>query len=183
MKILLAVMMICVISGIAHAHTVFVPEGKTMKIHWAVLQAKPGKMPEMAAISARTAAKYTPNEQGSYSLYGGIDAKNPDIMRLLEIYEDEAAYQIHRNSDGFKAFITEREPILEKLTFLPECWDFSQHRSLATEAISFTRWSFIRTRKQRGITLPQSSIYLTERRQMQCLTQERSSITCPHKLS
>ena len=103
----------------AEAHTVFAPEGHTLKVHWAVLQAKPGKMPEMAAISARTVAKYTPNESGSYSLYGGVDAGNPDLMRILEIYEDEAAYQVHRDSEGFKAFVAEREPIFESLKILP----------------------------------------------------------------
>ncbi|MBQ7154204.1 MAG: antibiotic biosynthesis monooxygenase [Synergistaceae bacterium] len=117
---LLALMFVCLMfAGQAEAHTVFAPAGKTLKVHWAVLQAKPGKMQEMAAISARTVAKYTPNESGSYSLYGGIDAKNPDLMRILEIYEDEAAYQVHRDSEGFKAFITEREPILESLKILP----------------------------------------------------------------
>ena len=103
----------------AWGYSVFAPEGHTLKVHWAVLQAKPGKMPEMAAISARTVAKFTPNEKGSYSLYGGLDADNPDLMRILEIYEDEAAYQVHRDSEGFKAFIEERKPILEKLTILP----------------------------------------------------------------
>ena len=117
--VLLALMFAAFMSGTAGAYSIFSPAGKTLKVHWAVLEAKPGKMGEMAAISARTVAKYTPNEAGSYALYGGLDAKKPDVMRLLEIYEDEAAYQVHRDSEGFKAFITEREPILEKLTILP----------------------------------------------------------------
>ena len=114
---MMIVVLMCASQALAYPVTAH--EGKTLKIHWAVLQAKPGKMAEMAAISARTVAKYTPNEPGSYSLYGAIDAQNTDIMRLLEIYEDEAAYQVHRDSDGFKAFITEREPILESIKFLP----------------------------------------------------------------
>ena len=40
-------------------------------------------------------------------------------MRLLEIYEDEEAYQIHRSSEGFKQYIEERAPILESLIILP----------------------------------------------------------------
>ena len=103
----------------SYAHTVFSPEGKTMKIHWAVLESKPGKMSDMAAISVRTVAKATPNESGTYSLYGAIDAANHDIMRLLEIYEDESAYDIHTSSEGFKAFVEERKPILESVKFLP----------------------------------------------------------------
>ena len=120
MKVLaLAFLFLTLITGSSYAYSVFAPEGKTLKVHWAVLQSKPGKMMDMAAISSRTVAKYTPNESGSYSLYGAIDSKNPDIMRILEIYEDEEAYQIHRASEGFKAFITEREPILESLKILP----------------------------------------------------------------
>ena len=119
MKLLVLMMMCILFVKSAEASTVFAPEGHTLKVHWAVLQAKPGKMSEMAAISARTVAKYTPNESGSYSLYGGVDAGNPDVMRILEIYEDEAAYQVHRDSEGFKAFITEREPILGSLKILP----------------------------------------------------------------
>ena len=118
-KFIALTVMLLVFTSQAHAHTVFAPEGHTLKVHWAVLQAKSGKMQEMAAISARTVAKYTPNEKGSYSLYGAIDTDNPDLMRILEIYEDEAAYQVHRASEGFKAFIEERKPILESLTILP----------------------------------------------------------------
>ncbi|MBQ7734245.1 MAG: antibiotic biosynthesis monooxygenase, partial [Synergistaceae bacterium] len=120
MKIFVLVMLfVSLMANASFAYPVFAPEGKTLKVHWAVLEAKPGKMAEMSAISARTVAKFTPKESGSYSLYGGIDKDNQDLMRILEIYEDEAAYQVHRESEGFKAFISEREPILESLKILP----------------------------------------------------------------
>ena len=119
MKILVMMILAVMCASSAFAYPVTAPEGHTLKVHWAVLEAKTGKMSEMAAISARTVAKYTPHESGSYSLYGAIDSENPDLMRILEIYEDEAAYQVHRDSDGFKAFIEERKPILGKLTILP----------------------------------------------------------------
>ena len=115
----LVILFVSLLAGASFAYPVFAPEGKNLKVHWAVLEAKQGKMSEMAAISARTVAKFTPHESGSYSLYGGIDKDNPDLMRILEIYEDEAAYQVHRDSEGFKAFISEREPILEGLKILP----------------------------------------------------------------
>ncbi len=118
MKFLVIALFVLMWSACAWAYPVTAPEGKTLTIHWAILQAKPGQMPEIAAIRDRTVAKYTPNEPGSYAIYGGIDAGNPDIMRLLEIYEDEAAYQIHTSSEGFKAFIEERKPVLESVKFL-----------------------------------------------------------------
>ena len=119
MKIIALILAAVLIPSMAQAHTLFAPEGKTLKVHWAVLQSKPGKMSDMAAISSRTVAKFTPKEAGSYALYGAVDRDNPDIMRILEVYEDEEAYEIHRASEGFKAFIEERKPILESLTILP----------------------------------------------------------------
>lgn len=121
MKIFAAILLLSSIltAGEAFAYSVFASEGKTLKVHWAVLEAKEGKMSEMAAISSRTVAKFTPNEKGSYSLYGAIAKENHDLMRILEIYEDEESYQIHRSSEGFKNFIEERKPILENLTILP----------------------------------------------------------------
>lgn len=120
MKIFTLIILFVILSvSQAFGYSVHAPEGKTLKIHWAVLEAKPGKMSEMAAISSRTVAKFTPNEKGSYSLYGAVAKENPDLMRILEIYEDEAAYEIHRSSEGFKAFIEERNPILESLKILP----------------------------------------------------------------
>lgn len=121
MKFIMLFMIMCVMftAKESYAHTVFSPEGKNIKIHWAVLESKPGRMSDMAAISVRTVAKSTPNESGTYSLYGAVDANNHDIMRLLEIYEDESAYEIHTSSEGFKAFIEERKPILESVKFLP----------------------------------------------------------------
>ncbi|MBQ9629021.1 MAG: antibiotic biosynthesis monooxygenase, partial [Synergistaceae bacterium] len=121
MKFIMVFMILCVMftAKESYAHTVFSPEGKNMKIHWAVLESKPGRMSDMAAISVRTVAKSTPNESGTYSLYGAVDAANHDIMRLLEIYEDEDAYTVHTSSEGFKAFVEERKSILESVKFLP----------------------------------------------------------------
>ena len=110
---------LAVFTNSASAYPVFAPEGHKIKVHWAVVQSKEGKMDEISAIGARTVAKYTPNEKGSYSLYGAIAKENKNIMRLLEIYEDEEAYQVHRASEGFKQYIEERAPILEKLIILP----------------------------------------------------------------
>ena len=119
MKIFALVIIAVLCTSSAYAYPITPPAGKTLKVHWALLQAKPGKMPEMLSISSRTVAKFTPNEPGSYALYGALDKTNTDLMRILEIYEDESAYQVHRASEGFRAFIEERKPILESLNILP----------------------------------------------------------------
>ena len=73
MKIfLMMILFAAFINGTAHAHTVFPSEGKPLKIYWAVFEAKPGKMSDMAAISAQNVARSTPNEPGTYLLYGAI---------------------------------------------------------------------------------------------------------------
>ena len=110
---------VAVMTNSANAYSVFAPEGKNLKVQWAVLQSKEGKMNEMGAIGAKTVAKYTQDEKGTYSLYGGVDQENHNFMRLLEIYEDEEAYQVHRSSEGFKQYVEQRAPILEKLFILP----------------------------------------------------------------
>ena len=116
---ILVLSLIFLFSSSAFAYSISAPEGKTLKVHWAVLEAEKGKMQEMAEISSRTVAKFTPNEKGSYALYGAVAKENPDLMRILEIYEDEEAYEIHRSSEGFKNFLEERKPILKNLTILP----------------------------------------------------------------
>ena len=119
MKTLKITLLSLLITNLANSYPVFAPEGHNLKTHWAVVESKDGKMQEMAEIGARTVAPYTAKELGSYSLYGAVAKENPNILRLLEIYEDEAAYQVHRASEGFKNYLKEREPILEKLTILP----------------------------------------------------------------
>ena len=113
------VLVVMLLNSVACAEPVHAPEGKQIKVQWAVLQSKEGKMAEMGAIGARTVAPYTAQEPGSYSLYGAVAKENPNVMRILEIYEDEAAYQVHRSSDGFKQYLEQRAPLLEKLTILP----------------------------------------------------------------
>ena len=95
------------------------PDGGAPMVHWAVLQSKPGTMNEMMGMAARNVAPLAAKEAGTYALYGSLDKQDPNVMRLLEIYEDEAAYEIHVGSDGFHNYREERKPILEKLVILP----------------------------------------------------------------
>lgn len=94
------------------------PEGKMPMVHWAILESVPGKMDEMMAIGARTVALATAAEAGTYALYGGRDKNSPDVFRLLEIYENEEAYRVHRASAGFKRYQTDRASILARLEIL-----------------------------------------------------------------
>ena len=104
---------------VTEAKAITTPDGGMPLVHWAVLQSKPGTMSEMMGMAARNVAPLAAKETGTYALYGSLDKQNPNVMRLLEIYEDEAAYEIHVGTDGFHKYKEERKEILEKLVILP----------------------------------------------------------------
>lgn len=104
-------------SGVS-ARSIETPDGGMPLVHWATLQSTPGNMGEMITLGAKNVAPAVAEETGTYALYGGIDIENGDIMRLLEIYEDQEAYQKHITSDGFASYEKARKPILKKLVLL-----------------------------------------------------------------
>lgn len=68
---------------------------------------------------ARVLASTSANEKGTYALYGMIEKDNPNLMRLLEIYESNEAYRIHSTSPAFQQYRAERLPFLAGLKLLP----------------------------------------------------------------
>lgn len=94
------------------------PDGSMPKVHWAVVDSTAGNMGKMQALGAQHVKPYADREEGTYALYGGVDKKNPNRLRLLEIYADEAAYQIHRQSEGFKNYQQARAGILKDLKIM-----------------------------------------------------------------
>ena len=94
------------------------PDGSQPLIHWAILRSSDGEMKNMQNMAAKHVAPYSAKEDGTYIIYGGIDKNNPNIQRLLEIYKDEDAYQIHRSSEGFKQYQIARATILEELRIM-----------------------------------------------------------------
>ena len=105
-------------SATAAAHPIRTPEGTMPMVHWAVVESTPGDMAKMGEVAARTVGPTAAGEAGTYALYGGIDAENPDVLRLIEIYESYEAYRIHASSEGFQAYRAERFPILKSLKIL-----------------------------------------------------------------
>lgn len=93
-------------------------DGSNPLVHWAILQSSKGQMENMQKMAATHVAPYAAKENGTYILYGGVDKNNPDILRLLEVYKDEDAYQLHRNSEGFKQYQISRATILEQLIIM-----------------------------------------------------------------
>ena len=105
-------------SSLAGAHSIRTPEGNMPMVHWAVLEATPGNLAAMGAIGAKTVGPQSAKESGTYVLYGGVDVRNHDLMRLLEIYESYEAYRIHSTSEAFQEYRAARLPILKNLRIL-----------------------------------------------------------------
>ena len=103
----------------AAAKSIRTPEGNFPRVQWAVVESTNGTMPQMIEIGARVLAPTTAKEKGTYALYGATEKNNPNLMRLLEIYESDEAYRIHSTSEAFQQYRAERLPILSGLKLLP----------------------------------------------------------------
>ena len=101
------------------AKSVRTPEGNMPRVQWAVVESTAGTMSQMIEIGARVLAPTTAKEAGTYALYGAIERDNPNLMRLLEIYENDEAYRIHSTSEAFQQYRAERLPYLAGLKILP----------------------------------------------------------------
>lgn len=94
------------------------PDGTMPVVHWAVVESADGQMSVLQQLGAKHVAPEVAKEGGTYALYGAVDAKNPNIMRVLEFYETEEAYRIHAASDGFRAYDEARRPYLKGVKIL-----------------------------------------------------------------
>ncbi|MBR3051727.1 MAG: hypothetical protein IKG61_09785 [Selenomonadaceae bacterium] len=120
MKKFLAILgVILMMTAMASAKSVRTPEGNMPRVQWAVVESTAGAMSRMIEMGARILAPTTAKEAGTYALYGAIEKNNPNLMRLLEIYESDEAYRIHSTSEAFQQYRAERLPYLAGLKLLP----------------------------------------------------------------
>lgn len=100
------------------AASVQTPSGDMPLIHWAVVESADGQMGTLQKLGAAYVAPEVAKEEGTYALYGVIDAGNPNIMRVLEFYRNEEAYRTHVSSKGFHAYDAARQPYLKGVRIL-----------------------------------------------------------------
>lgn len=103
----------------AEANPIRTPEGNMPRVQWAVVEATAGNLGKISEIGARVLADTAAGESGTYALYGVVERENPDLMRLLEIYESDEAYRIHSTSAAFQKYRAERFQFLKGLKLLP----------------------------------------------------------------
>lgn len=89
--VVLGMMIFMLASSIVQAKPIQNPDGSTPLVYWAILKSKDGQMEAMQSYAAKYVAPYAVREEGTYMLYGGVDKNQPNVLRLLEIYKDEAA--------------------------------------------------------------------------------------------
>ena len=118
-KILLILGVIIMLTATASAKSIRTPEGNMPRVQWAVVESTEGTMSQIAEIGARVLASTSAAEKGTYALYGVIEKNNPNLMRLLEIYESDEAYRIHSTSAAFQNYRAERFQYLKGLKLLP----------------------------------------------------------------
>ena len=66
-----------------------------------VAQGKTAKYDQVAEHNIGTSIA---NEKGTLAMYSVKQQDNPEMAYMVEIYADDAAYQIHRNSPQYQAF-------------------------------------------------------------------------------
>lgn len=120
LKIFLSIFVLMIIfSSTADAKSIRTPEGNFPRVQWAVVESTPGNLEKISEIGSRVLAKTSAAESGTYALYGVVEKNNPDLMRLLEIYESDEAYRIHSTSENFQKYRAERFQFLKNLRLLP----------------------------------------------------------------
>ena len=95
------------------------PDGAPPLVHWAFLESVDGKMGDMQRYAVENVAPEVKNEPGTFALYGGVDSSKPNSLCLLEIYQDENAYERHVGSAAFAKYRELRAPILKELVVTP----------------------------------------------------------------
>ncbi|KAK2753746.1 hypothetical protein FQN55_000109 [Onygenales sp. PD_40] len=98
----------------------------------ATLQAKPGKLDEVAALFAETAKKVHASEPNTLAYYS-IKPKKGDELFVVERYKDAASLQAHGGSETFKAFSKAVGPLLAaplKIQIGPQIGGFRRESNL-----------------------------------------------------
>ena len=120
MKKFLAILgVMLMLTTTTNAKSIRTPEGNMPRVQWAVVESTEGTMPQIIDMGAKILAPTTAKEKGTYALYGVIEKNNPNLMRLLEIYESDEAYRIHSTSEAFQQYRAQRLPFLAGLKILP----------------------------------------------------------------
>ena len=118
-KFLVILGVILIMTANVSAKSIRTPEGNMPRVQWATVESAEGTMSQIIEMGAKILAPVTAKESGTYALYGAIEKNNPNLMRLLEIYESDEAYRIHSTSEAFQQYRAERLPILADLKILP----------------------------------------------------------------
>jgi quinol monooxygenase YgiN len=89
-----------------------------MKIRIAAIEIDSTYFEEYIAILKEEAANSIKLEKGVLCIYPMYEKENPTQIRLLEIYENEAAYQSHLKTEHFLHYKTTTLPMVKSLELM-----------------------------------------------------------------
>ncbi len=91
---------------------------ENMKIRIAAIEIDSIYFEEYIAILKEEAANSIKLEKGVLCIYPMYEKENPTQIRLLEIYENEAAYQSHLKTEHFLHYKTTTLPMVKSLELI-----------------------------------------------------------------
>ena len=89
-----------------------------MKIRIAEIEIDSIHFDEYIAILKEEAANSVKSEEGVLCIYPMYQKDNPTQIRLLEIYENDEAYQLHLKTDHFLYYKTTTLPMVKSLELI-----------------------------------------------------------------
>ena len=90
-----------------------------ISVRLAYVKVKADKMDDFKASVTKNMRTSVEKEDGVLAMYGSTVADSPQEWYFWELYQNEDAYQAHRETDHFKTYIAETADCLEDKKLLP----------------------------------------------------------------
>ena len=90
-----------------------------ISVRLAYVKVKADKMDDFKASVTKNMRTSVEKEDGILAMYGSTVADSPQEWYFWELYQNEDAYQAHRETDHFKTYIAETADCLEDKKLLP----------------------------------------------------------------
>ncbi|WCM91858.1 antibiotic biosynthesis monooxygenase [Acidovorax sp. NCPPB 2350] len=87
-------------------------------VRMAQLEVDPQRLEEFKAVLRESVSTSVRVEPGVFALYAVELKENPHRFLVFEMYQDEAAYNVHRETPHFRKFFESTQKMVTSRTFL-----------------------------------------------------------------
>ena len=94
-----------------------VEQNKNTRTNFVSVTVKPEANEPFAKIVKAEMSEFIAKENGVRAIYAATDKDQPNKWYFFEIYDDDAAYQSHRDSPHFQKYLKETAELLQDKTF------------------------------------------------------------------